>query len=182
MTHLPNFSLTKHQHNINNSATPTGRVHVGTGFSFTKCDKYTKTRNSNWGKLHIIHIGLWLITTKNEKCMKQSGQEILNQDSTLWHVHHLKNYTVISPHCFCFYDKKLKYISLCLVDHASFVNTLFLFQLVTLLFSFYIYNFLHTIFSTRFGPAGPSSGESNYTCSLSHLSLVCCYLVRGRWC
>jgi len=27
--------------------------------------------------------------------MKQSDQETLNQDSTLWHVHHLKNYT----HC-----------------------------------------------------------------------------------
>ena len=73
--------------------------------------------------------------------------------------------------------------SLCLVDRASFVNTLFLFQLDTLFFfSLYIYNFLLTIFSTCFGPAGPSSGESNYTCSLWHLSLVRCYLVRGRWC
>ena len=37
-------------------------------------------------------------------------------------------------------------------------------------------------FSTCFGPAGPSSGESNYTCSIWHLSLIRCYLVRGRWC
>jgi hypothetical protein len=36
MTHLPNASLTKHQQNINNSTTPTGRVHVGTGSSFTE--------------------------------------------------------------------------------------------------------------------------------------------------
>ena len=71
---------------------------------------------------------------------------------------------------------------LCLVDRASFVNTLFIFQLDTLLFSLYIYNFLLTIFSTCFGRAGLSSGESNYTCSLWHLSLVRCYLVRGRWC
>ena len=62
------------------------------------------------------------------------------------------------------------------------LNTLLLFQLDTLLFSFYLYNFLLAIFfSTCFGPAGPSSGESNYTCSLWHLSLVRCYLVRGRW-
>ena len=42
--------------------------------------------------------------------------------------------------------------------------------------------FFLTIFSTCFGPAGPSSGESNYTCSIWHLSLLRCYLVRGRWC
>ena len=47
-----------------------------------------------------------------------------------------------------------------LVNHEP--NTLFLFQLDTLLFfPFYIHNF--TIFSTCFGAAGPSSGESNYT-------------------
>ena len=73
-------------------------------------------------------------------------------------------------------------VSLCLVDRASFVNALFIFQLDTLLFSLYIYNFLLTIFFTCFGPDGPSSGESNYTCSLWHLSLVRCYLVCGRWC
>ena len=38
------------------------------------------------------------------------------------------------------------------------------------------------LFSTCFEPAGPSSGESNYTCSIWHLSLIRCYLVRGRWC
>ena len=38
MTHLPNVSLTKHQQNVNNSTTLTGRVHVGTGSSFTKCE------------------------------------------------------------------------------------------------------------------------------------------------
>ena len=55
-------------------------------------------------------------------------------------------------------------------------------NLIHFYFSFYIYNFLLTIFSTCFGPAGPSSGESNYTYSLWHLSLVRCYLVRGPWC
>jgi len=69
-----------------------------------------------------------------------------------------------------------------IVKNNDSVNTLFLFQFDTLLFSLYIYNFLPTIFSTCFGPAGLSSGESNYTCSLWHLSLVRCYLVRGRWC
>ena len=45
------------------------------------------------------------------------------------------------------------------------------------------FSFLHLqFFSTCFGPAGPSSGESNYTCSLWHHSLIRCYLVRGRWC
>ena len=68
--------------------------------------------------------------------------------------------------------------TLCLVDRASFINTLFLFQLDALLF----FLFTFTIFSTCFRPAGPSSGESNYTCSLWHLSLIRCYLVRGRWC
>jgi hypothetical protein len=53
-------------------------------------------------------------------------------------------------------------------------------NLIHFYFPFYIYNFF-TIFSTCFGPAGPSSGESNYTCSIWHLSLVRCYLVRGRW-
>jgi len=47
-----------------------------------------------------------------------------------------------------------------LVDRASFINTLFLFQLDTLSFS------LLQFFSTYFGPAGPSPGESNYTCSI----------------
>jgi len=61
---------------------------------------------------------------------------------------------------------------------SSFVCTLFLFQLDTLLF----FLFTFTIFSTCFGPAGPSSGKSNYTCSLWHLSLIRCYFVRGRWC
>ena len=71
------------------------------------------------------------------------------------------------------FDRSYKGISFILI-------TLFLFQLDTLLFfSFYIHNF--TVFSTCFGPAGPSSGESNYTCSLWHRSLVRCYLVRGRW-
>ena len=37
MTHLPNVSFTKHQQNVNTSITLTGRVHVGTGSSFTKC-------------------------------------------------------------------------------------------------------------------------------------------------
>ena len=72
-------------------------------------------------------------------------------------------------------------ITLRLVDRASFINTLFLFQLIHFCFSFYIYNFLQ-LFSTCFGPAGPSSGESNYTCSIWHLSLIRCCLVRGRWC
>ena len=57
----------------------------------------------------------------------------------------------------------------------------FLSNLIHFYFSFYIYNFLQ-LFSTCFGPAGPSSGESNYTCSIWHLSLIRCYLVRGRWC
>ena len=43
-------------------------------------------------------------------------------------------------------------------------------NLIHFYFSFYIYNFLQ-LFSTCFGPAGPSSGESNYTCSIWHLSL-----------
>ena len=50
-------------------------------------------------------------------------------------------------------------ISLYLIDRASFINSFyFFFQLDTLIFSF----FLHLqFFSTCFGPAGPSSGESN---------------------
>jgi len=52
----------------------------------------------------------------------------------------------------------------------------------TSLFSLYIYDFLLTIFSTCFGPAGLSSWESNYTRSLWSLSLVRWYVVRGRWC
>ena len=60
--------------------------------------------------------------------------------------------------------------SLCLVDHASFVNTLLLFQLDTI----FCFPYIFTIFSTCFGPAGPSSGESNYTRSVWSLSLVRC--------
>ena len=61
-------------------------------------------------------------------------------------------------------------------------NILCFFSILThFYFSLYIYNFLQ-FFSTCFGPVGPSSGESNYTCSIWHLSLIRCYLVRGRWC
>ena len=78
--------------------------------------------------------------------------------------------------CKTIYSNRIFRISLCSVDRASFLNTLFLFQLDTLLFfPFYIHNF--PIFSTCFGPAGPSSGESNYTCSVWHLSGCMCNLI-----
>ena len=86
------------------------------------------------------------------------------------------------------WERKLfwKYTTLHLYDwltvHHLWILCFFSNLIHFFIFLTYFYNFLLTIFSTCFGPAGPSSGESNYTCSLWPLSLVLCYFVRGRWC
>jgi len=117
--------------------------------SASHTDFKKKSRLSISRKARHLLAGLWLVTTETICSLSlKMSDELVAYLRMKW-----LNCWLIRA---CSESGNNEGITLCLVDRPSFVNTLFLFQLDTFLFSLHIYNFLLTIFSTCFGPAGPS--------------------------